>query len=95
MLAGLTPDLLGAGGSILFIPIPTDRLVSPRMPKARDPFTLLFGVQRTAAPGNPALLVDMRVANAALHLRARAAGGASYSHFTPFHRSLQPMEEPA
>lgn len=83
-IAGVLRDLaasdLGPGGSVLIYAIPTARLAAPRMPKADDPLTVVFGMQRTAPAGDTATLARMRRANAALHVRARALGGASYSH---------------
>jgi AhpD family alkylhydroperoxidase len=90
VLGGLTADGLGValGGGILLYLIPTDRLAAPNMPKARDAVTAVLGLQRTAPPGDPALLADMRRANAALHARARSVGGASYTHPTAYREAL-------
>ncbi|GIF72090.1 FAD-binding protein [Asanoa siamensis] len=76
----LTPADLGPGGSVLIYAIPTARLAAPRMPKADDPVTVVFGVQRTAPAGDRVALARMRRANAALQVTARRLGGASYSH---------------
>ncbi|PNG23850.1 FAD-linked oxidase [Streptomyces cahuitamycinicus] len=78
-LDNLPPEDLGVGGSVLIYPVPTACLAAPRMPKAHDATTVLFGVQRTAPPGDRAALDHMRRSNAALRMRAQRAGGASYS----------------
>ncbi|WP_181770489.1 FAD-binding protein [Amycolatopsis pittospori] len=79
-LAELTPEMLGVGGSVLLYLFPTARITAPHVPKARDPHTVLFGVQRTAPPGDLVTLQRMREANAALHATARRLGGASYAY---------------
>ncbi len=78
--AELTPEMLGVGGSVLLYLFPTARVHAPHVPKARDPYTVLFGVQRTSAPGDLVALQRMREANAALHATARRLGGASYAY---------------
>ncbi|MEV6908586.1 FAD-binding protein [Amycolatopsis sp. NPDC051071] len=78
--AELTPELLGTGGSVLLYLFPTARVQAPNVPKARDPYTVLFGVQRTSPPGDFVALQRMREANAALHATARRLGGASYAY---------------
>jgi hypothetical protein len=79
VLSDLTPDDIGATGSILIYPIPTERLAAPRMPKAGDATTVVFGLQRTAPPGDPETLGRMRRANAALRATVEHLGGASYA----------------
>lgn len=90
VVGGLTAELLGSdlGGSVLLYPIPTARLLAPRMPKARDPITVVLGVQRTAPPGRPDLVAAMRTANAALLARVHGVGGTGYSAPTPYHEAL-------
>jgi FAD/FMN-containing dehydrogenase len=88
VLAGLTPELIGLGGSVLLYAVPTARLSAPNMPRARDAVTVVFGVQRTAPPDDPGLLARMRRDNSALHVRARSVGGASYANPTAYHEAL-------
>ncbi|NUT24099.1 MAG: FAD-binding protein [Hamadaea sp.] len=86
VLDGLTPRLLGPGGSILFIPIPTARIVAPNVPKATsDELTVLFGLQRTAPAGDRELVRLMRAANSALYSEAETAGGTGYTALSAYH----------
>ncbi|MEV0271230.1 FAD-binding protein [Hamadaea sp. NPDC050747] len=87
VLAGLTPELLGPGGSILFIPIPSAKTAAPNVPKAAaDALTVLFGIQRTAPAGEWDLVARMRAANSALYTAAEAAGGTAYTALSAYHR---------
>jgi len=86
-LSGCDPADIGAGGSVLIYAIPTQRLAAPRMPKAQDPVTVVFGIQRTAPAGDPGTLARMRRANAELRATTKLLGGAGYSDFTGHHQS--------
>lgn len=80
VLARTAPEDLGATGSVLVYPIPTERLAAPWVPRARnDEVTVVFGMQRTAPRGDPGALERMRRANEALRATARRLGGAVYA----------------
>jgi FAD/FMN-containing dehydrogenase len=83
------PQDIGYGGSVLIYAIPTARLVAPRMPKAQDPVTVVFGVQRTAPPGDLDTLERMRQANTALTATVTLLGGTGYSNLTDYHKRLR------
>lgn len=85
VLVDLAPELLGLGGSVLLYAIPSARIAAPNVPTARDPLTVVLGVQRTAPPDDQWTLDRMRQANAALHQRAREIGGASYAYPSAHH----------
>ncbi|AXE24067.1 FAD-linked oxidase [Streptomyces globosus] len=84
-LAGLGPEDIGESGSVLIYPVPNRRLRAPRLPKARGTTSVLFGLQRTAPPDDPAALRRMHEGNARLLARALRVGGAAYSARTPYH----------
>ncbi|MDP9829669.1 FAD-binding protein [Kineosporia succinea] len=77
-LDGLSGSLLGAGGSILLYAFPTHRLEAPGVARAADPYSVLFGLQRTAPGGDREVLDAMRRANAELVATARRVGGSPY-----------------
>ena len=70
---------LGEDGTVLLYAIPTDRLAAPRMPRADDPLTVVFGMQRTAPAGDAETLDRMLTANALLRGTAKRLGGAVYA----------------
>ncbi|GLF98777.1 FAD-binding protein [Streptomyces yaizuensis] len=86
-LRGLTARELGVGGSVLLYPFATARIAAPRVPRARDAVTVLFGLQRTAPPGEPAALEGMLRGNASLRSLAESLGGAGYSGPTAYHEA--------
>jgi cytokinin dehydrogenase len=75
-LQGLPPDDIEGG--VLIYPVPTARIASPHVPKARDAVSVMFSVPRTAPPDEPATLDRMRLANHALRTTAERLGGVSY-----------------
>ena len=79
VLAWTGPDDLGATGSVLIYPIPTERLRAPRLPRADDDVTVVFGMQRTAPRDDPSALERMLRANEALRATAVRLGGAVYA----------------
>jgi cytokinin dehydrogenase len=81
------PEDIGSGGSVLIYAIPTERLAAPNMPKARDPLTVVFGLQRTAPLGDLATLRWMRQDNDALRAVATLLGGVGYSDVTDYHKA--------
>lgn len=89
-ISGLTAATLGPdfGGNILLYPVPTDRLAAPNMPKARDAVTVVFGLQRTAMPGDETRLAQMLRGNAELRSRALGVGGSVYTYPTAYHEAL-------
>ncbi|MER6910149.1 FAD-binding protein [Streptomyces sp. NPDC000594] len=78
-LRRLTAAGLGTGGSVLLYPVPTGRIGAPGVPVARDPITVVFGLQRTAPPGERAVLDAMLRGNADLLAEAERLGGAGYA----------------
>jgi hypothetical protein len=88
-LSGCEPADIGEGGSVLIYAIPTARLAAPQMPKAQDPVTVVFGVQRTAPLGDPGTVERMRRANAELSATTKLLGGAGYSDLTGYHEALR------
>ncbi|MEV8513809.1 FAD-binding protein [Dactylosporangium sp. NPDC051484] len=86
-LGGTGPGDIGDGGSVLINAIPTARLQAPYMPNVNDPVTVLFGMQRTAPPGDTGVLERMLRANAALRASAVILGGADYAGATAHHDS--------
>ncbi|MEV4555560.1 FAD-binding protein [Kitasatospora sp. NPDC049285] len=87
-LAGLRERDLGLGGNVLLYPVPTGLLGAPGMPKAADPVTWLFGLQRTAPPGDAELIERMRLGNEELRATVRRLGGVDYTYPTAYHRTL-------
>lgn len=77
LVAGLTPEAVGASGLVLCYPLRTDRIGTPMLPRPAEPVAFLVGVLRTSAPNVAA--VDAAVAdNRAWYERARALGGVAY-----------------
>jgi cytokinin dehydrogenase len=83
------PEDIGDGGSVLIYAIPTERLVAPNMPKAADPLTVVFGLQRTAPLDDPDALRRMQDDNSILTGVARLLGGAGYSDVTAYHKARE------
>lgn len=95
VLTELSPEELGHGGSILLYPIPTARLAAPHMARAADAVSVVFGLQRTAPPGDGAILARMRRDNAALVATAELLGGCGYCEPTNFHEERGVAAVPA
>jgi FAD/FMN-containing dehydrogenase len=89
MLDETRPEDIGNDGSVLIYAIPTERLVAPNMPKPADPLTVVFGLQRTAPPGDLDTLRQMQDDNSILSSVARLLGGAGYSDVTDYHRTRE------
>lgn len=78
MLDTLTGADIGASGSVLLFPVPTDTTATPLLRLPEQPLAFHFAVHRTARRTDTARLTSMATDNIACYARMRSVGGMDY-----------------